>query len=481
MKEKVLSGTLWNTVSLFFTKGIQILVQLLLTRLLTPKHYGLVGMAVVFTSIITVLSEMGIASSLVRRAEKEIDDITLDTAFIGSIAFNLLIYLVVAFGVGPFAAWFYQEPELIKILPVIGLNMIFQTAFLIPKVILIRQLDFKKLNLIGFIPLVVAGATAIIMAFNGFGVWSLVANSLIATILSIPFFWAQTTWRPRLRFSYSVLKEILSFGIFDSLQNGLISLTKNADYLLIGRFVNSNAVGYYNLAFVLTDSFKQNIMGIFTGVMFPVFGKLQSNQAAIKDYYLLIVKVCSAIVTGIMLVLVCFTEDIIRICFGAEWITSAFPLKMLAIASVIQAMGGTSSALLRGLGKAKLDFQLSSYSTIAVTLPCFVILTYYYGINGTAVAVVFQKLSERIFYQYYLKKIMGILVTDMLKAILPVLAASTVAGACYYFLFKGLPNNSLIPLLARSLTVFVVYTIVMAALSRDILIKLYDLRASAFK
>lgn len=481
MKEKVLSGTLWNTVSLFITKGIQILVQLLLTRLLSPKDYGLVGMAVVFTSIVTVLSELGVASSLVRRTEKEIEDIALDTAFFSSIAFNLIVYFLVAFAVAPFAAWFYEEPELIKILPVIGLNMVLQTASLIPRVILIRQLNFKTLNLIQFLPLMLAGITAVVMAFNGFGVWSLIANSLMATFLSIPFFWAKTSWRPRFRFSAAELKEILSFGIFDSLQSGLVTMTKNADYLLIGRFVNSNAVGYYNLAFVLTDSFRQNIMGIFNGVMFPVYSKLQSDNNAVKDYYLLIVKICSGIVTGIMLVFICFAENIIRLCFGPEWLPATFPLQMLAGASIVHALGGTSSALLRGLGLAKLDFKLSSYNTFAITLPCFVALTYFYGINGTAVAVVIQKASERIFYQYYLNKIIGVRIRDIAKSILPVLLASAGALLCYYFLVEDVRDSSLILLIAHSAAVFIVYGIIIGLLCKDLLIKLYQSKSHAFK
>jgi len=472
MKEKVFAGTVWNTINLIGTKSFQFLVQLLLTRMLTPEHYGLVGMAVVFTNIISVFSEMGVASALVRIPGHEVKDITLDTAFIASIAFNMLTYIVVAIGVGPLAAWFYDEPVLKQIIPVIGLSIIFNTVTQIPRVLFIRQLDFKRLSLIQIFPLIFAGLTAILMAYNGLGVWSLIANSLLGSLFSIPAFWSQIKWRPKIRFSKLELKEILAFGIFDSLQSGLITITKNIDYLIIGRLVGSGAVGYYNLAFVLTDAFRQQIMGIFASVMFPVYSKLQSDLPAIKRYYLAIVQVNTIIVSGIMIIFICFADDLIRLFFGAEWILSAFPLRMMAIASIIHSIGGTSSGVLRGMGKAKIDFKLSSYNTFFVAIPGFLVLTYFYGINGTSIAVVIQKLSERILYQFYLNEVIGLTLMEMFRSVWLVMVSTFIAMGFYFLVIAGLKQDNLITLCISMSAVVLTYSVCAAIFFRGLLMTL---------
>ena len=472
MKEKVFAGTVWNTINLVATKSFQFLVQLLLTRMLTPEHYGLVGMAVVFTNIISVFSEMGVASALVRIPGHEVKDITLDTAFIASIAFNMLTYIIVAIGVGPLAAWFYDEPVLKQIIPVIGLSIIFNTLTQIPRVLFIRQLDFKRLSLIQIFPLIFAGLTSILMAYNGLGVWSLIANSLLGSLFSIPAFWSQIKWRPKIRFSKLELKEILAFGIFDSLQSGLITITKNIDYLIIGRLVGSGAVGYYNLAFVLTDAFRQQIMGIFASVMFPVYSKLQSDLPAIKRYYLAIVQVNTIIVSGIMVIFICFADDLIRLFFGVEWTLSAFPLQMMAIASIIHAIGGTSSGVLRGMGKAKIDFKLSSYNTFLVAIPGFLILTYFYGINGTSIAVVVQKISERLFYQFYLKEVIGLSMMEMFRSVWLVMVSVFIAMAFYYLFIVSIKQDNLITLCISMSAVFFTYSVCAAIFFRGILMTL---------
>ncbi len=435
MKKSIIEGLVWNILSLFASKGFGFVVQIVLARLLLPEHFGIVGMTVVFTNVIMVLGELGLAAALIQMKESKLENLHLSTAFLASIGINLILYLITVALIAPFAVWFYDEPILLSIISVTSIQIILKSIIVIPRVLLTRELDFKRINIIEIISFFIAGVSALLLAWKGAGVWSIVFMGLTNSLVSLPLFWSTVKWRPNLEFSKKAFNEIFQNGVFDTLQRVFMSLTSNIDYLFIGKMVSAVSLGFYTLAFVITDTFRQQIMSVLNKVLFPVFGKLQEDKVKIKKYYLKVVKLNCYFITPVMLVMIGFTEPIIVLLVGEEWLKAAFPIKAMAFSSIVHSVGGGTDAVLKGLGKFKLNFKVYSLKTLFITIPAFYIGIYYYGINGAAVAVVLHKFISRVIFQILMKRIVLISELELFRAVVPAAigASASVTLILYYY------------------------------------------------
>lgn len=437
LKHKISSGIGWTFTQLIVDSVFGLVVKLILARLLIPEHFGIVGMAIVFTGLISTINELGMASALIQFKQENLRRIHYDTVFWLSILFSLTTFVLLVVVIGPFAAWFYDEPILTLVISVIGISVFLNPLNLVHRVQLTRDLRFKALSIIASTASIAGGVGAITLALLGAGVWSIVAQGIIATLVSIPLMWRTTRWLPRFKFSKHALKDVIGFGVYDTFLRALVFLTKNIDYLLIGWLLGAKLLGIYTLAFLLTDTFRQKIMAVLNKVMFPVYSQLQDNRSAIKNYYLQVVKYNTLIVTLFMVIFFLYSVPLLDLLFGPEWDLASFPLQAMAIASVIHAVGGTSSAVLKGIGRVDIDFKMHIIKTLLITIPIFLIGIYFYGINGAAVAVVIHKLASRFMYQYQLKQLVGVGERDVWQAAKPSLLASlaTIPVALIYYAY----------------------------------------------
>jgi O-antigen/teichoic acid export membrane protein len=378
--------------------------------------------------LIGTIADLGLAAALIQLKQDRISEVHYDTAFWLSLFFNSAVFLIFAIAIGPLAAGFYAQPLLRSVVPALGLVEWIRSLGIVPRISLTRGLRFKTLTLVETSASIAGGVSAVALAVSGGGVWSMVAQGLIAAVIQLPALWHLTGWRPKMRFSRQALSDVVGFSVFDVLQRTVNYLTNNADYLLVGKLLGAEPLGVYSLAFMMTDTFRQQIMAVSNRVMFPVYGRLQDDAAAIRGYYLKAIRYNSILVAAAMLVLVGFARPLISVVLGPGWALAAFPIQAMAIASTIHAIGGTSESVLRGLGRARLNFQLSLAKTVAVTLPAFALLIYYQGINGAAMAVVIHKSVSRVMYQYYMRKLIGVTERDVFGAIRPMLVGLLAAG-----------------------------------------------------
>ena len=419
LKHKISSGIGWTFTQLIVDSVFGLVVKLILARLLIPEHFGIVGMAIVFTGLISTINELGMASALIQFKQENLRRIHYDTVFWLSILFSLTTFVLLVVVIGPFAAWFYDEPILTLVISVIGISVFLNPLNLVHRVQLTRDLRFKALSIIASTASIAGGVGAITLALLGAGVWSIVAQGIIATLVSIPLMWRTTRWLPRFKFSKHALKDVIGFGVYDTFLRALVFLTKNIDYLLIGWLLGAKLLGIYTLAFLLTDTFRQKIMAVLNKVMFPVYSQLQDDLYAVKNYYLQVIKYNTLIITPIMLILILFADPIILWFFGDEWQQAIFPAQVMAVAAIIHAIGGTNSAVLKGIGRIDLDFKLYILKTTFITIPAFTVGIYFYGIYGAAIAVIIHKLGARLVYQYYMKKLIKVYEWDIARAITP--------------------------------------------------------------
>jgi len=388
-----------------------------LARILFPEEFGIVGMALVFTSFVEVFNDLGFGAALIQKKDSKLSPAHFHTAFWTGIGWSLIMFLSMVFLISPLAAQFYNQQVLESIIPVLSLGILSSPVNLVQKAILLRNLDFKKVAFIENTSAIVSGILSLILAFAGMGVWSLVFNSLATFVIAIPLYLKATTWVPRMIWTQDAFKDIFGFGIYTTGTNLANNLINKADYLLIGKLMTASALGAYTLAFVLTDTFRSQLMSIMNKVMYPIYGKAQDDQPTMKRYYLNVVKYNSLIINPIMGILFVLSDPIIVDFFGLKWNETIIPLRIISLSVIFHMMVNSNTVLIRGMGKVKLEFMIQLFKALFLFLPAITFGVYYYGIIGAAYAILFNKIISVFIAQIYLKKLVDITYKDLFDSL----------------------------------------------------------------
>lgn len=245
LKEKTIRGLSWSFIDQFGNQGISFIVGIVLARLLSPREFGLIGMITVFIAISESFINSGFSSALIRK--KNCTDTDYSTVFYFNFSVGLFFFSIL-YATAPFIGAFSNEPEIKDILRVLAIILIIDTLTLIQRTILTKRIDFKLQTRISIIASTGSGLLALIFAFQGFGVWSLVIQRLSRQFLNSLFLWLWNNWRPKLIFSWTSFKELFGF-VSKLIISGLIeTIYQNINYLIIGNFFLAQTLGNYTKA-----------------------------------------------------------------------------------------------------------------------------------------------------------------------------------------------------------------------------------------
>ncbi|WKN44638.1 lipopolysaccharide biosynthesis protein [Tunicatimonas pelagia] len=470
--KKIASGVGWVAVSSLGNQGLRLVVKLVLARLLLPEHYGLIGMAVVFTNFIKMISEFGMGAALIQRKEEELTEDHYITAFWTNIGVALVGYAITALVLSPVAVWFYDEPVLSSLLPVIAISIVLDALYLIPKVKLSRQLEFRSQAIINIVAVVIAGGVSIYLAFVGWGVWALAFNSIIVSVISGILYFLQVRWVPPISFNKPAFMGLFSFGGYVLIERIFYFLTNNIDYLLIGKLIGSKALGVYTLSFILTDTFRTKVMNIFNKVLFPAYSSMQSDGKELKKYYLGVVHLNANILIPIMVIFIALAKPIILVGFGEEWLGAVNPLRILSLSVIIHAISGTVSTVIKSTGRADLIVKINALLTLLVTVPAITLGSIWFGIVGAAWGVVIYKTIGLLVYQHYIQKIIGVPFIELLGKVFKPALASALAGTIAYLWSVSTDLDGLVVLIAGGFFIVALYGIYLKIFEKQLINKL---------
>ncbi|RYY37994.1 MAG: lipopolysaccharide biosynthesis protein [Sphingobacteriaceae bacterium] len=439
-KKAVASGIFWNLIQLAVNQVFAFILKLILAKLLFPEQFGLVGMATVFTGFVQVLNDLGVGAALVQRKNEQLRNEHYHTAFWVGVIWSAGLYIIMSAGIGPLAAWFYHEPKLIAIIPVLSLGILFSPVNLVHRAQLIRQMNFKKQAFINNTSSIAAGVIAIILALLGAGVWALVFNTVATVVFAMPMFFKATGWRPAFIMEKKAFKDVFGFGIYTTGSNILNYLYNNIDYLLIGKLLGASALGVYTLAFVLTDTFRNRLMTVVNSVMYPVYGKNQNDIPELKRYYLKSVMFNCILVFPIMVFFIAEGQSFVVEIFGAKWKDTVVPLQILSASVIVHTLVSGNTTLLRGLGRPGMEMKQQVIKA-AIFLPTLSVGIYYYGILGAAWAVLLNKIvvvlvAQYTFYFLIPVKLSFIELLSSIKA--PIIATALMFVAAYSLNLLGI-------------------------------------------
>lgn len=381
LRGRVLRGFAWKTASEVFLQGSKIVIAVVLARLLSPRDYGIAGMALVFAAVVPILSELALGAALVQR--KHITEGDKSTVFWTTVTTGALLTAL-----GILASWplsdYYGEPS------VQPLFASFSFAFLIfalgatHSALMTRDMNFRGLE-IRTITAVTLGATVgIILALEGYGAWAIVGQYLATATASLILLWAFCTWRPRFTYSLSSLRALASYGgnVFGS--HVLLQLAPNAQNLMIGRALGAAPLGAFVLAQNVVLIPFNRIAAPIQQVLFPAFSLLQDEPRAIAAMWLRANQVIAAISVPALLGLIVVAPDFVNLVLGGRWGGATPVIQALAIVGIVQALQRLNLSILqaRNRTKALLWFSVGSF----VAAVSSVVIGLHWGVVGVAIS-----------------------------------------------------------------------------------------------
>jgi len=380
LTRRTAKGIAWTAIAQAVRLGLTFLIVAVLARLLNPKDFGLIAMVAVFTNLFLLLNDLGLSAALVQKSE--VEEQQLSSAFwINLIEGVAVTGLFVA--AAPLVASFYSKPVLLPIMIVLSVNFTLSSFGIIQFALFSREMDFKTLSIIEMIAAAAAGIIAIIFAVLGFGVWSLVAQSLISTGLTAFLLFFRCEWKPRRFMRWKPVRELLRFGLPLMGFNLINYFSRNTDNLLIGKFLGSTPLGYYDLAYRLLLFPLGNVSMIFGRVMFPALSRIKHDKARVRSAYIRATRLIAVVVFPVMAGAVVLAQPFVRVVFGTKWGPSAFLIEVLSLVAIIQSVGSTVGWIYQSQGRTGVLFKWGIFATAICITGIGVGLIW--GVDGVAV------------------------------------------------------------------------------------------------
>ena len=355
LKKKTIYGMLWSSVGKFGTIGLQFISNLVLARLLMPRDYGVIGMLQVFIAVSSIFVTAGFGSALIQKKNPTHIDYT--SVFYWNLVAAIVFYVILFF-FAPTIARFYNMRDLCGVLRVQSLSLIIQAFSTVQSNQLQRQLRFKELSIRNIVATLIGTVVAIVMAFLNYGVWSLVALSLVSSFAGVLLLWKMSSWRPTWEFSWQSLKELFSFGGLMALSSFVETVYSNLQSLIIGKCFSSSDLGYYTQAKKLGDIPTTTLAVIVNEVTFPVFSKMQDEKEKLLYGLRKNVAAVTYLAFPMMLLLIVISKPLILMLYGAKWDTSVDYFRVLCLGSMFYSHNSLNTNICKALGKGRVYFWL---------------------------------------------------------------------------------------------------------------------------
>ncbi|MDO5104870.1 lipopolysaccharide biosynthesis protein [Capnocytophaga sp.] len=427
---KVFSSFLWVLVEKFGYSGINLLCTLVLARLLTPYEFGLIGAVTIIISIANMIVESGMGAALINK--KNVTQLHYNTMF----TFNLLMSIslcAIIYLAAPYIASYFGKPILKDVVRVLSITLFFNALTIIQRVVLIKKLLFKKQSFISIASLSISASLAVLAAYNGWGVWAIVVQLVLYSVLFSVIIFFVIKYIPKLQFSLTAFKELLSFG-GPVIASSAIQVTHN-DIIssVIAKVYSIQTTGFYAQSEKLISFPTYIFRSLFDTAAFPILSKTK-NRTEFKN-------ICSRINRGVyflafpLLLTIPFnSEKIIHIVLGKQWsqacdiftILSAGVIALLinvATFSVLKSSGQVKTLLNLGTAKALIGLALLACS---VTFPIEILL---YGI-------IFTNLTTSFMAIYYVHQTTLYNAKQQIKDIIEPLTIASLANVAAFTMIK---------------------------------------------
>lgn len=432
LRNKTIKGTFWSAADAFLGQGITFVVGIVLARLLSPEEYGMIGICLIFTTILNGIVDSGFSNAIIRKKEATNED--YNTMFITNMVVSVVLYALLYFS-APLISSFFQM-ELTSIVRVIGLVLIINGLSLTQQTNLTKKIDFKTKTKASIVSAILSGAIGIGMAYAGFGVWALVAQLLSKQTVYTIALWILNCWMPNFHFSVESFKYMWGFG-WKLLVSGLLNNIWNQLYqVVVGKFYNAATLGQYTRGQEYANLFSANITSIVQRVTYPVLAEVQDEKERMVAAYRKVIKVTMFVTCVCMISLGAVAEPLIYCLIGEKWYQAATFLPLICISMSLFPLHAINLNMLQVQGRSDIFLYLEIVKKIIAIGPLCIGI--FFDIYWMLVGSIVTGFICFFLNSYYTGKKLGYSSWKQLKDIAPSYGVALVIALAVYFL-KYLP------------------------------------------
>jgi PST family polysaccharide transporter len=432
--------------------------MVIMSRLLFPQDFGLLGMVIAFTGFLSLFRDFGLSMASVTRPS--VTNAQLSTLFWLNVAVGAILAGICA-AAGPVLVRFYAEPRLLAITMAVGVGLLFIGAGAQHRAILQRSMRFGALAIVDTAALVVGIASGIGMAAFGLGYWALVVMTVAPQIGATLGAWIATGWVPGKPERRTGVRSMLWYGGGVTFNGVIVYIAYNADKVLLGRYWGAEALGIYGRAYQLINLPIDNLTSTVSQVVFPALARLQNDPARLRSYFVQGYSLFFALVLPLTVGCAMFPEDIVRVFLGSRWLEAAPIFRLLSPTMFIFALVNPLGWMLMATGRVARSVKMAIL--IAPIVMAGYIVGLGYGPQGVALGFSVAMLLLTVPLVVWATHGTSITVSDVVKAVSPSLI-SVMVGMGVVLASRGLTNTlepAFVRLVAETALLFGTYWIVL--------------------
>ena len=436
--KSVLSNMIWRFFERTGAQFIQIIVQIVLARILSPDDYGTIGLIIVFANIFQVFVDSGLANALIQK--KDADDLDFSSVFYFNVVFCIILYGVL-FISAPFIATFYQNSSLVSLIRVLCLTIVISGLKNVQQAYVSRTLQFKKFFYSTLIGTILSAVVGITMAYTGFGVWALVAQKLTNLAVDTLVLWLTISWRPKKMFSFIRLKELVDYGWKILASTLLNTVYENLRQMVIGKVYSEADLAYYNQGEQYPSVIVKNVLTSIDSVLFPAMSSVQDDKSRVKAMTTRAIKVSTYVMAPIMVGLIVIAKPLVTIMLTEKWLPCVFFLQTFSFNYIFQTIHTANLNAIKALGRSDVFLKLEIEKKIVGLVILFVCVPI--GLRAIAISLLINNVIAMMINSYPNKKLLNYSLFEQMLDVLPNIILAFCMGVVVY-LVGLLPINKII-------------------------------------
>lgn len=451
-----LTGVFWTLIDVLINKFGFFLFTIFIARIIGPEQYGLIGMITVFITIGNSLVDNGMSLSIITR--RRINNNDLSTIFLGSLLISIVVYVFFYF-LAPSISDFYNQDILKNLIRIYCLTFVISAFRITQNAVLIRNLQFKKITLINIPSTIISGISGIILASKDYGVWSVIYMYLIQQFILTVQLWYFSGVRFKVFFSKKIFFEHLNFGYKFTVSGLLNTVFYNLNNVLIGKFYPSKDSGYYERAYSLNFYPTSVFVSVISKVFVPILSKIKEDKKRVAFITMELMRFSMLLISLLMIFMIFFSKDIIKIILGSEWIQASLFLQIISFSMIYLPVHIFNMNILQIYGRSDLFLKAEIFKKI-FQFVCVVIL-FNFGIHWMVSSLILLSFFEIFLNSYFVGMVIDLGVKKQLLNILKpscLILVSILVLFAIKMEFEGIFNTSLFVLIV-SVVLFGSYSI----------------------
>lgn len=453
--KKAVHGMAWVTLSTIIIRILEFSTKIILARLLAPADFGLLAIGLLAINTMGLFRNLGFGAALIYKKDDS-NHTAANTAFF-LLPIVATILFVLAYLSAPYVAVFFDNAAVEPIIRILSLTFIISSFGTVPSLMLEKELEFKKKVLPDTVPIVGYACVAIVLALGGYGVWSLVYGQIVSAVLSAVLIWMVSDWRPTFSFDKEVAKELFGYGKHILGASIIIFLITNIDDAIVGRILGLEALGFYTIAYSISNLPATQITHLVGRVMFPTYSKLQDDRDALRRAYLKTLKYVSMLSIPTAFGILVIAPDFVNVVLGEKWMPAVPALQVLCVYGAIRSIAATFGPIFQATGNPKILRDISLLKLI-IMLILIAPLTIEYGIFGTALATTVPSVLTASLQMREVAKIINQKIFPVVKLLLIPFMNSVIMMIPMLYLKNFFPHISVFHLVILILVGTAVYT-----------------------